>query len=143
MKTEGAKAPSDPVQKKRGDGMDEKLIALHMKTLKCTREEAIQLIQDDIAVDKGLPLPWDLTAEEKQNARKARRADSKSQGTRKAPERKENPAKQAIITALENGLKSCELCVSVTVSNRERSIEIADPAGNTYTVSLTMHRAKK
>ena len=120
MKTEGAKAPSDPVQKKRGDGMDEKLIALHMKTLKCTREEAIQLIQDDIAVDKG-----------------------KSQGTRKAPERKENPAKQAIITALENGLKSCELCVSVTVSNRERSIEIADPAGNTYTVSLTMHRAKK
>ena len=132
-----------PSKRKEVIALDEKLIALHMRTLKCTRDEAIQLIQDDKAVDKGLPLPWDLTAEEKRNSRKARRADSKSQGARKAPERKENPAKQAIITTIENGLRSCEMCVSVTVSNKERSIEITDPAGNTYTVNLTMHRAKK
>lgn len=123
--------------------MDENLIALHMRTLKCTRDEAIQLIQDDIAVDKGLPLPWDLTAEEKRNSRKARQADSKPQGARKAPERKENPAKRALITAIENGLNLSGLCASVIVSNKERAIEITDSTGNSYTVTLTLHRAKK
>ena len=50
--------------------MDEKLILHHMRTLKCTREEAIQLIQDDLDVDRGIAKPWDLTKEQIQTMKK-------------------------------------------------------------------------
>ena len=33
--------------------LDEKLIAKHMATLNISREEAIQLIEDDKAIDRG------------------------------------------------------------------------------------------
>ena len=54
--------------------MDEKLIAKHMKVLGITREEAIQLIEDDRKIDKGEKL-FELTPEQKQASKKARQAD--------------------------------------------------------------------
>ena len=123
--------------------MDEKLIALHMRTLKCTREEAIQLIQDDKAVDKGLPLPWDLTPEQAKNARKARSAGTRKVSPAKPRERKENAVKRALIGALESALKACEGCEGVTVSNPERVIDFIGADGIAYTITLTAHRAKK
>ena len=55
--------------------MDEKLIQSHMKILGITREEAIQLIEDDRRIDKGEKL-FELTAEQKQASKKARQADT-------------------------------------------------------------------
>ena len=55
---------------------NEKLIAKYMESLDITREEAIQLIADDVAVDKGAIL-FPLTPEQEKEAKKARQADRK------------------------------------------------------------------
>ena len=54
--------------------MDEKLILSHMKNLGISRDEAIQLIADDKAIDKGAKL-FELTDEQKQASKTARQAD--------------------------------------------------------------------
>ena len=51
--------------------MDENLIAKHMKVLGITREEAIELIEDDRRIDKGEKL-FELTAEQKQAEKKSK-----------------------------------------------------------------------
>ena len=45
--------------------IDEKTIALYMKKNKCSRDDAIELIQYDIDVDDNKPTAYDLTAEQK------------------------------------------------------------------------------
>lgn len=119
--------------------MDEKLIQHHMRTLKCTRDEAIQLIQDDLDVDRGIAKPWDLTKEQMKNARKLVRATSQKPRAKVNSVRKENPVKQEIITALANALKGYD---NVTITNAERAIDFTVDGVN-YTVTLTAHRAKK
>ena len=118
--------------------MDEAKIALHMRTLKCSREEAVQLIKDDEAVDKGLPLPWDLTPEQAKEARKARRADGRKVTSSVARTRKENPVKRAVIASLAECLQAYD----PTISNAEKAIDFTID-GVSYTVTLTAHRAKK
>lgn len=54
--------------------MDEKLILSHMKNLGISRDEAIQLIQDDLAIDKGAKM-FELTDEQKRASKTARQAD--------------------------------------------------------------------
>jgi hypothetical protein len=120
--------------------MDEKLIEKHMRTLQCTREEAIQLIQDDKDVDRGIAKPWDLTAEQMKNARKMANA-----GTRKATKatsrtRKENTAKQTFIQAVADAMQACESCVNVSISNKERTVDFEGADGVRYTLTLTAHR---
>lgn len=123
--------------------MDEKLIAHHMQTLKCTREEAIQLIQDDADVDRGIAKPWDLTKEQMKNARKLANASTrKSSGTVNRT-KKENPAKQAIISAVANALTDCAECSAVNITNAERTVDFTGADGTSYTLTLTAHRAKK
>ena len=55
---------------------NEKLIKQHMEKWGCTREEAIQLIADDDAIDKGAKL-FELDPELAKGAKKARQADRK------------------------------------------------------------------
>jgi hypothetical protein len=122
--------------------MDENLIAKHMRTLKCTREEAIQLIQDDLDVDRGIAKPWDLTKEQIKNQRKLANSTTRKASTKTARTKKENPAKQGIITAIADALKTCSECAEVSISNAERAVEITGADGIKYTVTLTAHRAK-
>ena len=123
--------------------MDEKLIEKHMRTLKCTREEAIQLIQDDADVDRGIAKPWDLTKEQMKNARKLANATTrKSSGTVNRT-KKENPAKQAIVKAIEEAMQGCAECANVRISNAERTVDFTGTDGTEYTITLTAHRAKK
>lgn len=114
-----------------------------MRTLKCTRDEAIQLIRDDEAVDKGLPLPWDLTPEQAKEARKARRADGRRVSVTKPRERKENAFKRAVVDVLMDALTGCGKCQDVTATNAERAIDFVGVDGISYTVTLTAHRATK
>jgi transposase-like protein len=124
--------------------LDEKLIAHHMRTLKCTREEAIQLIADDRDTDRGIAKPWDLSPEQMKNARKLANA-----GTRKVTKptkpRERNPDmfKQAVISAVAQMLEHADGVVKVEISNRERTVDFIHENGSTYTLTLTAHRAKK
>lgn len=120
--------------------MDENLIALHMRTLKCTREEAIQLIQDDKETDRGIAHEWDLSAEQMKNARKLANA-----GTRKVTTttrtRKENPVKQEIISTIYQCMSGYAGAENVNIANAERTVDFTVDGVN-YTVTLTAHRAK-
>lgn len=119
--------------------MDEKLIQHHMRTLKCTRDEAIQLIKDDAETDRGIAHEWDLTKEQMKNARKLANVTTHKRTAKTSPVRKENPVKQEIIKTLADALKSYE---NVAVANAERAIDFTVDGIN-YTVTLTAHRASK
>ena len=54
--------------------LKETLIEKNMRALGITRKEAEELVEDDEAVDRGEEMPWDLTAEQMKNARKAANA---------------------------------------------------------------------
>ena len=120
--------------------MDEKMIQHHMQTLKCTRDEAIQLIKDDADVDRGVSKPWDLTAEQKANQRKLTRAGTRKTSGAVNRTKKDNPAKRAIIKAVADALTMCD---SVIITNAERTIDFTGADGVSYTLTLTAHRAKK
>ena len=123
--------------------MDEKLIEKHMRTLKCTREEAIQLIQDDADVDRGIAKPWDLTKEQMKNARKLANVSTRKSSGTVTRTKKENPAKQAIISAVASALADCVECSAVNIINAERTVDFTGADGTSYTLTLTAHRAKK
>lgn len=102
---------------------NEKLITQYMKSLGLTKEEAIQLIADDIAIDKGAKL-FSLTAEQEKEAKKARQADRKPTvynfDTSKR-KRTENPNKRFLIQTFKEALQKVE-CTDVDVTNIEREI---------------------
>ncbi len=119
--------------------MDEKLIEKHMRTLKCTREEAIQLIKDDEDVDRGIAKPWDLTPEQIKNQRKlANVSTRKRTGEAKPRTKKENPDKKYILANLVHGIPTDEV-ENLKITNDERSFDFTFNGVN-YSVSLTAHR---
>ena len=120
--------------------MDEKLIAHHMRTLKCTREEAIQLIKDDAETDKGIAHDWDLTGEQLKASKQARRADTKKHSKPTTRQRKPDHAKETLIEVVAAALKNGG--VPAVISNAERTIDF-EFNGTNYTFTLTAHRAKK
>ena len=86
--------------------MDEKLIAEYMKTLDLSRDEAIQLIMDDKAIDKGEKL-FELSTEQKKVAKKYTmtgtrntHAETGVYNWKRKPNRKENPTKRLIISEI-------------------------------------------
>lgn len=120
-----------------------------MQSLDLSRDEAIQLIKDDMAVDKGKKLN-ELTAEQKKVAKKYT-----STGTRKThaetgvynwnkPKRKENPTKKLIIDEIFDflsknekiSLKNCE------ITNAERQIKFKIDE-NTFELTLVQKRPPK
>lgn len=103
--------------------VNEKLIAKHMASLGISREEAIQLIADDVAIDKGAKL-FSLTPEQEKESKKARQADRKPTvynfDTSKR-KRTENTDKRFLIDSLQASLQ--EVGVNdVEVTNPEREM---------------------
>ena len=97
-------------------------IKKQMRANRCSYEEARQLVLDDMKVEKGEPLPWDLTKEEKANQKKAL-----STGTRKQKEpvkrtKKENTCKKSIIDEIVAMLNENDRYTEVEVLNTERQI---------------------
>lgn len=100
----------------------EKQIQELMKNLDITREEALQIIEDDKAIDKGEKL-FELTKEQKKAEKQMRLT-----GTRKPfiPDlktrpRKEDQEKRELVEYLAAALKmlDCE----ITVTNPERQLD--------------------
>lgn len=125
--------------------VQEELVQKHMKNLDITREEAIQLIADDIAIDKGANL-FKLTPEQEKEAKKARQADRKAPTAYNFPkkERKANPTKASIIAELATFLQenSENACENVEITNKERMIAFKI-GENAYEITLIQKRKAK
>ncbi len=118
--------------------MDEKLIAKHMKLLGCSREEAIQLIEDDKRIDKGEKL-FELDPELEKGAKKARQADRKVSTTPVKREKKAKPEKAEICSAMMDGLKSLGVD-DFNITNAEREFLFIHN-GTKYKVTLACPRS--
>ena len=109
--------------------MDEKRIAELMKTLDLTREEAIELIQEDEKVDKMTvkETESDLTAEQKQAIKKAKGGAKAVDafGKKRVVERKADEDKRTLISLLYSTLHSADdpSCENIEVTNPERQID--------------------
>lgn len=118
--------------------VDEKKIESHMKLLGITREEAIQLIEDDKAIDRGAKM-FDLDPELEKGAKKARRADRKPNSEPIKRERKARPEKAEICSAMMDGLKPLGV-VEFNITNAEREF-IFTHNGTKYKVVLSCPRS--
>lgn len=122
--------------------VNEKLIAKHMAQLGLTREEAIQLIADDVAIDKGAKL-FSLTPEQEKEAKKARQAERKPTvynfDTSKR-KRAENPDKRELISTIHDCIQSSEDCESIEITNPEREM-IFHFRGVKYKIVLSAPRS--
>lgn len=124
------------------DNETEKLIAKHMNLLKISREEAIQLIEDDKRIDKGEKL-FSLTPEQEKASKKARSAGRKPKTTvykfdttkRKKPENKNKSDLISVITSAlaEHGAENLELI------NPEREFTFTMD-GTKYKIVLSLPR---
>ena len=113
-----------------------------MNILKCSYEEAYQIVLDDEAVDRGEPLPWDLTPEQLKESKKARQADRAKPKEKVKRERKPNEIKQMIISNLLTYFQECEDIELVEVLNAERQLAFS-LGGKKYELTLVEKREKK
>lgn len=120
--------------------MNEKRIAELMKSLGCSREEAIQVIADDDAIDGGAKL-FELTADQKKAVKKMTGTGTrKSSGTVKR-ERKPDEEKQEIIAKIADFLAKIDgFDVEIIKNEREISLLVGE---NDYSITLTKHRPPK
>ena len=125
---------------------DMELVKHHMKVLDIPEAEAIQLVMDDKAVDKGEKL-FELSAEQKKVAKKYAGIGTKKRTVYKfdtAKKKKENPVKQKIITEIERFLnENSEICAeNVQIINAERQI-FFQIGSNDYELTLVQKRKAK
>ena len=114
--------------------MEEKIQKL-MKSLNISREEAIDLIEEDKRIDKGEKL-YELDPELEKGAKKARQADRKKTEVKR--ERKPKPEKAEICSAMMEGLT--ELGVEdFNIVNPEREF-LFTHNGTKYKVTLACPR---
>ena len=113
-----------------------------MNILKCSYEEAYQIVLDDEAVDRGEPLPWDLTPEQLKESKKARQADRAKPKEKVKRERKPNETKQMIISNLVTYFQEYEDIELVEVLNAERQLAFS-LGGKKYELTLVEKREKK
>lgn len=125
---------------------DMELVKHHMKVLDIPEAEAIQLVMDDKAVDKGEKL-FELSAEQKKVAKKYAGTGTKKRTVYKfdtTKKKKENPVKQKIIAEIGRFLnENSEICAEmVQITNAER--QIAFKIGeNDYELTLVQKRKAK
>lgn len=125
---------------------DMELVKHHMKVLDIPEAEAIQLVMDDKAVDKGEKL-FELSAEQKKVAKKYAGTGTKKRTVYKfdtAKKKKENPVKQKIIAEIERFLnENSEICAeNVQITNTERQI-FFQIGSNDYELTLVQKRKAK
>lgn len=122
--------------------MDEKRIASMMKSLGCTREEAIAVIAEDEAIDKMTmkEINADLTPEQRKAMKDATKTGTKKRTTVKR-ERKPDEEKADIIAQIAEFLKTID-GYDVDIIKGEREISLIVGA-NDYSITLTKHRPPK
>ena len=123
--------------------MDEKRIASLMKSLGCTREEAIAVIQEDEEIDKMTmkEINADLTPEQRKVMKEATSTGTKKRTAAVKRERKPDEEKAEIIGKIADFLKEID-GYDVEVIKGEREISLIVGA-NDYSITLTKHRPPK
>ena len=108
--------------------LNERTIADYMKRNKCNREEAIDLIKYDIAVESDEETKYDLSAEQQENVKKMMRKTDHAKIGNVKRERKPNELKEAIIKELAEFLREDaqgQVYESVDITNVSRQIAFA------------------
>jgi Fic family protein len=125
-----------------------------MRKLKYSDEQVEEMLEDDKAVDRNEPLPWDMSKEDHKKAMKYANADEhKKPVEKKSPTvynwdttdkpKKQNITKEALVSALAEFLRSnTELaCENVEITNKQGKISFK-VGENDFSFSLTQHRKK-
>ena len=121
--------------------MDEARIERLMKTLACTREEAIAVIEEDKRIDKMTmkELTADLTAEEKKVVKEMTKVGTQTVKTERKPrEKKANTDKQELINTLLEAL--ADKVTDTEVANAEREFTFKYQ-GTKYKIVLSAPRS--
>ena len=113
-----------------------------MKHLNCSKEEALDIIECDKAIDRGERMDFDLPIEAEKEAKKmANVGTRKTDGKKTERKRKENPTKATIIAEIaqfltENGYGNVE------ITNKERQIALKVDE-NAFELTLVQKRKPK
>ena len=112
-----------------------------MRNLKCSKEEAEQILADDKAIDRGERMAFDLSKEAEKQAKKYANSDTRKTNGKTERKRKENPTKAGVITEIakflaENGYEM----VNVTNPERQIAFKIGE---NDYELTLVQKRKPK
>lgn len=113
-----------------------------MKNLGVSKEEALEIIECDKAIDRGEKMDFDLSAEAEKVARKFSNVGTrKTDGKKTERKRKENTTKSALIAEIarfltENGYESVE------ITNKERQITLKC-GENAFELTLVQKRKPK
>lgn len=122
----------------------EKQIASYMKSLKISREEAIQLMVDDGVIDHMKPseVNNDLSEEQKKVVKNMKNSDTKAPTAYKFTqrERKEDKAKSSLIKDISQFLEGRTDTLEVTKPEREIVFTLN---GEHFTLQLIKNRKKK
>lgn len=122
--------------------INEKQVKNIMENLRCTREEALDVIHWDDVIDHGGTTPFDMSKEEEKAALKIAAVGQKTKPNyqwKQPKERKANPTKGGIIQYLFECLADYE---NVTITNKERQITFSAD-GNNYELTLIQKRTPK
>ena len=107
-----------------------------MASLQISRQEAIELIEEDKRIDRGEKL-YELDPELEKGAKKARQAERKSTTVKR--EKKAKPEKAEICSAMMDGLRGLGVA-DFTVNNAEREFVFIHN-GTKYKVTLACPRS--
>lgn len=119
--------------------MDEKRIEQIMTSLHCSRDEAINVLQDDEKIDNGEEL-FELTEEQKKASKQARRSVGVKRSAPAHRERKVDEVKGSILAACKNVI--IQQGANITGEQTETELHFALNGVN-YTLKLTKHREPK
>ena len=126
--------------------LNERTIADYMKRNKCDREEAIDLIKYDIAIESDEETEYDLTPEQQETVKKMmRQTDHAKSESKVKRERKPNELKEAIIAELADYLAEeaqGQVYEDVEISNKSRMIAFA-VNGKRFELTLVEKRPPK
>ena len=115
-----------------------------MDTLEITEEQAIQLMADDSAIDKGKVLPFENFSKEQEKVakdmRRVRRAVD-AYGKKRVVERKADVTKENLIKTLSEFLQTCENIENVTIVNANNEVSF-DLNTDNFSLKLVKHRKK-
>ena len=134
---------------------DPRVIA--MRRQKYSDAQIEEMLEDDKAVDRNEPLPWDMTPEEHKKAMKYANVDEHKKPAKPAEKKsptvynwsnegkpkKQNITKEALVSALAQFLtESADLgCENVEITNKQGKVSFK-AGDNDFTFSLTQHRKK-
>lgn len=114
-----------------------------MRGLKCNEAEAMEIAKADKEIDKGMEMPFDLSAEAEKEAKKyAKTGTRTTNGAKTERKRKENPTKEGIIQLLATFLQENGNFSAVNITNASRMIAFSCE-NDDFELTLVQKRKKK